>query len=1174
MIGWSPAINRFLQATAIICLVLIVTSHDTMATWQRVGSFPRLVGAGFFFNANRGIITVDGEDADPQSGTPIGPPRIYRTYDGGQNWLPSFVPNGYGAVAFNDLHMTDSLNGWVVFEVPRYGSNIWRTTDGGVSWYEINGTVEEGTSVYETPAGLLYTDRGVRTALNRGLYISQNKGSSFIQLSNTGLNGLDFVDNLHGIASTFNSTTLYTDNGGLSWQQTSQTTEAWGVYGEKGTSNFVIVGEQRSGSTNANSTVARSTDYGLSWNNIATIALRNTGHIEGVGKNIYVQVDFNYLPASGMYRTTDGGFSWKSVGGPSNGRDTRFCVTGCNGAVVYAFDVYGSVYKTMDGGDGLLKEDINSLTFTNKQMSFTADVCTNDNDSTRFINPTCYPLTITAINFSNLSDEAVTSGALSFISKPNLPITLQPGQSAAVRVKWDPVKSSQSLPSSFQFVRFQCISQSGFGTFDTLIPVRATSLGKQVVANFDSSSYSFAPTDFCRYRDTIIHIKNPSCDTMHLTSAVLDNITNWRILTADGQDLPLTLPIVIPPGAQITVKIRFLPTKTGVETGNIAIQLVQRSIIADTVVSMQATTFRSASISTLEMVDFGSISQCITIDTIVAYKNESCEDLVIDWADISPVGAFTIINPPLFPIILKPDSILTLQIHYLPTKNLLENAQLDFHATATGDALMITMFLFGLGTPGTSQYIASIDDSPLVFTPTNFCGIGDTLRFTIKNPGCDSMTIEDVLQTSSSTGVFSYSTSSVIPKVILGGGDSLLVTLFCEPTTIGDHTASIRVRFKLADGSIRDTIYTMSFSVSRGPRTFTVSPASIDYDALALCRERDSVITITNTGCDELTIDSVQLSEAHYNFLPGQTYPIVIPRSGSITIPIRYSSPTPGTYSGDITIFTNADTLPIQTVQLSGNTLDKDYLTLTLENLAIDPNAGDTIKIAVLADRDWIGKGVKDVSFKIRYNTDLLTYFNTTEPPATDMTAKVTQTSPDEGFVEITISSDNEVRFEKGSPLAVVDMITALTDTLYTPLTLYDIRINSGDVYYKDCILAASERSDDFTLYLECGDAPLQNFLSGTPILFVANPTPNPLTQQSGYKLHLPITSSIDGEALLRLVDVNGIERNVYSLGKLTKGMNSILLDLSGYESGIYQYLLTIKGIDVIPVRGKFVIIK
>jgi hypothetical protein len=661
---------------------------------------------------------------------------------------------------------------------------------------------------------------------------------------------------------------------------------------------------------------------------------------------------------------------------------------------------------------------------------------------------------------------------------------------------------------------------------------------------------------------------------MSLTSAVLDNITNWRILTADGQDLPLTLPLIIPPGAQITIKIRFLPTRTGVETGNVTIQLVQRSIVADTVVSMQATTFRSASISTLESVDFGSISKCETIDTIVAYKNESCEDLIIDWTNISPVGAFTIINPPAFPLILKPDSILTLQIHYLPTKNLLENARLDLHATATGDALLITMFLFGLGTPGTSQYIASIDDSPLIFNPTDFCGIGDTLQFTIKNPGCDSMTIENVVQSSSSTGIFSYSTSSAIPKVLLGVGDSLLVTLYSEPTSIGNHTASFLVRFKLADGSIRDTIYTMSFSVSRGPRTFSVSPTSIDYGTLALCRERDSVVTITNTGCAELTLDSVQLSEAHYNFLPSQTYPIVIPRSGSITIPIRYSSSTPGTYSSDLAIYTNADTLPIRIVPMSAKTLDKDYLTLTLENLATEPNAGDTIKIAVLADRDWIGKGVKDVSFKIRYNTDLLTYFNTIEPPATDMTAKVTQTSPDEGFVEITISSDNEVRFEKGNPLAVIDMITALTDTLYSPLTLYDIRINGGDVYYKDCILAASERSDDFTLYLECGDGPLQHFLSGTPILFVANPTPNPLTQQSGYKLQLPITSSVEGEGLLRLIDVSGIEKNVYSLGKLMKGLNTVTLDLSGYDSGIYQYLLSIKGFDAIPVQGKFVILK
>ncbi|HET9135268.1 MAG TPA: T9SS type A sorting domain-containing protein, partial [Candidatus Kapabacteria bacterium] len=56
----------------------------------------------------------------------------------------------------------------------------------------------------------------------------------------------------------------------------------------------------------------------------------------------------------GLYRSDDGGISWRPVGGPVNGFDTRFFVTGCHGETVYAFDTLGGIYKTSDGGDGTL----------------------------------------------------------------------------------------------------------------------------------------------------------------------------------------------------------------------------------------------------------------------------------------------------------------------------------------------------------------------------------------------------------------------------------------------------------------------------------------------------------------------------------------------------------------------------------------------------------------------------------------------------------------------------------------------------------------------------------------------------------------------------------------------------------------------------------------------------
>jgi hypothetical protein len=77
-----------------------------------------------------------------------------------------------------------------------------------------------------------------------------------------------------------------------------------------------------------------------------------TGHIAGVGKTIYVQSQNR--TTDGLFRSDDGGISWRAVGGPTNEFDTRFFVTGCRGEVVYAFDRNGGIYKTTDGGDGTL----------------------------------------------------------------------------------------------------------------------------------------------------------------------------------------------------------------------------------------------------------------------------------------------------------------------------------------------------------------------------------------------------------------------------------------------------------------------------------------------------------------------------------------------------------------------------------------------------------------------------------------------------------------------------------------------------------------------------------------------------------------------------------------------------------------------------------------------------
>ncbi len=331
--------DTFCQTGKVIIFlsVLVLYQSQGLGTWKKVAQFPTTVNASFFFSEQRGFIAIDGANG------------IKRTSDGGQTWLNCTIPTGFSGF-FTDIFMKDSLNGWATIEEfnNTFAHGLWSTTDGGVSWQTNAVIVGLFSSVYQTPSGLIVGDR---YTLNK-LSLSTDGGTTFTRVGPDAYRGINFADNLHGVATTYKGTAVFTNDGGLSWRQTSTVTvEAWSVYAQKGSSNFVVVGEIIQSDKSTYENVYASTDYGATWQTISVIPERTTGHVAGVGSVIYAQSwtqqQFpNTLP--GIYRSTDGGRVWAFVGGPSNYRDTRFSVTGCNGSVVYAFDETGGVWKTTD----------------------------------------------------------------------------------------------------------------------------------------------------------------------------------------------------------------------------------------------------------------------------------------------------------------------------------------------------------------------------------------------------------------------------------------------------------------------------------------------------------------------------------------------------------------------------------------------------------------------------------------------------------------------------------------------------------------------------------------------------------------------------------------------------------------------------------------------------------
>lgn len=439
--------RRVAPGRAFLVSLLIVVSVQANAqyTWKKVADFGNSsgsIGCGYFFDADNGLI---GSGVRWSRGSdPNFPCSIFRTTDGGTTWAPTIVPTQL-AGAVTAISMQDASIGYASIMPSTVGSTVgssslWKTTDGGKNWFDPFQFDHALTCVYGNGNLIVTTSwdnwDGLLNATDGGLYSTdggQNWITGFIPGgSGNGGNGIAFSDALNGVVSEMNpdnggSYHWYTTDGGNNWRQTNSTNqyESWSVYGVAGKHMFLTANEGQLGTGGTpHQQINWSSDGGATWaRRFYFPHMQFTGTIDGMDSVLYVQTDTEVVRGDpsiveGMYRSTDLGLSWKYIGGPAHSRDTRFVVTGCSGEVVYAFDGFGGVWKTTDGGDGTLKASSGAanITLPNRKMDYAVaqqDACKPIMISMPFAATGCGSATIDSVAFTANTNFALsTNGAI------------------------------------------------------------------------------------------------------------------------------------------------------------------------------------------------------------------------------------------------------------------------------------------------------------------------------------------------------------------------------------------------------------------------------------------------------------------------------------------------------------------------------------------------------------------------------------------------------------------------------------------------------------------------------------------------------------------------------------------------------------------------------------------
>jgi len=1065
-----PTARQKTLVISTMVLAMATLASQAIATWKIVYTQPSGHGfrACFFFNESTGFAA--GELAD----------GVYKTTDGGMTWTPTKLPPYPDGVQptehITQILMTDATHGWLTCEPLYHSINgklasiaLYRTTDAGASWQPV--LADSGfADVYQSPTALILSSR----ELNSTGFVSYDNGTTFSRAIPV-TNGLDFSDNLHGVATGFVEQDWYrTADGGQTWLPVNplETVEAWSVYAVKGTANFFAAPEgDFVNLPQSATTVLRSADYGATWTRILNLPFMTTGHLAGFGTTLYVQVNDDPAEAktnagyTGMYRSKDGGLTWAKIGGPANLYDTRFAILGCRGEVIYAFDDNGHIWKTTDGGDGSLPQ------FT--------------------------------------------------------------------------------LPAA--------------------------------VLNIDS-------IDICRPRDTVVLLKNLGCDTVLVDNAIVPVSPSLTVVDPATGETPV-YPITIPPDSNGKLELILTSTQAGPYATHIVLQVEREGIISYDTIAVNSALRLYDPLRAESGLSYDSTSLCASRDTTFTLVNDSCFTVQIVSSQLKSGSNFLIDTP------WKNDSIpayakKSISILFAPNQTGKISDSLVLNVLILGEPMRLTFPLNGIGRPDSPQLVMADRfgmplPSKIEFDTMTRCQ-DSIFAFTIFERGCDSLYsefewLDSTQKALPPTSEFKWFTP--FTRWLTQNATPVDAGIEVIPTTAeGDYTGYLRISDSVK-GSIAKFVRMIPYHVfiKPGSKRLLLDSSLRNFDTIAFCDARDTIIELKNLGCDTLHFWNASFSGTNFIFPNGLKLPFVITPYDSVPIEIEYLPNVSRGVFDTLTFFSDDDSEQIRTVPLTGYATPTDTVRFRVvaSNISVAP--GDTSTVIIYSSGSFNAPGLTSIGIELAYNADVMEPFNMTGAHsgiagAAVIPAAEIPTGSKTHYWPLTITGAN-MNFDSTVALLSAQFRIMLSDSLSTDFRIQSITLNNSNIQFNKCLLGAVSDSGTIGLKLYCGDSLMYEVMRFGKVFSPSDGIapepisahPNPL--MNGSPLTIPFRALRPAQIELDITDVTG--RTVYSsLQEVTEaGESAFSVPAPSLASGAYHYrIYTVDG-GRAAIAGNFVVL-
>ncbi len=949
-----------------------------------------------------------------------------------------------------------------------------------------------------------------------------------------------------------------------------------GIFFEQGR---IWIAPRADGTVKINDQIFVSSDLGNSWTHVTVAPMMPMDWIMNIS---FSDKNFGAILSQqgSLYITNDGGITWKN--GNSTGGDkikvfspTRYIVAGDGPIVTFdggnnwkypsydltlnlCTDNLGVLYSS--GDNSLYISRDSGVTWIKKPEFYFHDTYTSATHTA------CYDSVIYLNNENDLqiaSQKGLcqlyisTNGGLSFHStlvsgNPYLTGTVACGKRGLAYCQtyngmlmttdygttWSDIGGPGGI---LDCVSFALINDSTIVALDSLGNVWMTTnannhdLPRPTVHRPITSGFSLSDISSCDSSNGALKLQHSFCSPLIITKATTIIATSPQFFVS-----AVSLPDTITQTKTLTIPVRFNASKQiGTFTGGVRVSGFYLDE-GDTI-RIDTTIFFSASSKAVPPdlfapktgFIFDTVSTCKPpIDTTVTLINKGCDTLTITQGPGALSPEFKLISALTLPIKLAPGDSITLTFRFTPSGSGTYSTRPKFTATQQGLSQDVNLYLEGSGKQEGGVF--SYSPKTFAFKSLSICA-HDTASGFVTNVGCDSLGL-DAAQI---FGDADFKLTANSSQLTVKPGDTIAYNVYLNPAQKGLRKGFLVLTSHVNGNTRRDSI-PFTTIVTDGTRILSSTVAAVDFGKISVCDNRDTLITLRNTGCDTLVITGV--GGLGSGFGTNTKFPIIILPGKDTTLDFFTLLDTAGGKS--------VTTATLNFTGNSDNTLTPILLSRTFTasahrdlGLYLDPTpkaGGDlstvSYDIKESPGKPFSGAGIKKINFDLLYNTTLLNF--TSAKSSANLSS-----SDGKSFV---INNIPEIRSDANGILATIGFTVYLTTDSTTNIDLMNVLI---DTTHLPCATLGFTAfgSARFDYNYLCGERSLAGFMKGILPMRIVAIRPNPAQDE----LVIDLNSASKQDANIEIL--NALGEIVYSSTKnIISGANSIHLDTKSLSSGVY----------------------